>query len=109
LRRKKGCTTSSGDTIGFPAASCAMPSKKRMSWSAASGSWLDPSFDEPLRITIRLRASPVVRSVRSRLEIRPRKSVVATTTSPITATVRPVRRRRANRLRTLYEIGSATD
>ena len=52
-------------------------------------------------LTIRLRSSPVATSVRRRLVMRPRNSVVAITTRAITLTVRPVRRRRANRLRTL--------
>ena len=34
LRQKNGCTTSSGEISGSPSASRAMPSKKRMSWSA---------------------------------------------------------------------------
>ena len=101
LRKKNGCTISSGEIIGSAFASRAMPSKNRMACSAWRVSWLEPSFVEPFRMTMRLRSSPVLTSVRRRLEIRPRKSVVAITTSAITATVRPVRKRRAKRLRTL--------
>jgi hypothetical protein len=95
---KNGCTTSSGDTSGSPPASRATPSKKRTPWKASSGRMLEPSLVEPLRSTIRLRGSPVDTSVRLRLEIKLPNSVVAITTNAMTATVRPVRMRRATRL-----------
>ena len=84
-----------------------MPSKKRIAWSASSESWLEPSLVAPLRITIRLSGEPDETSVRFRLAIRLQKSVVAITTRAITATVKAVRVPRANRLRQLYESGSA--
>ena len=82
-----------------PRRSCATPSKKRSAWWASSGTALEPSLSEPLRSTIRLSGEPVETSVRRMLETRPRKSVVAITTSAITATVSAVRRRRCTRLR----------
>ena len=79
----------------------AMPSKYLIAWNASSASWLEPSLSEPLRITTRLRGSPLDTSVRRKLEMRPRKSVHATTTSAITPAVIRLRAGRAVTLRRL--------
>ena len=73
-------------SAGCPRRRARCPRRSGSPGSDSSESWLEPSLVAPLRITTRFSGEPDETSVRFRLAIRLQNSVVAITTSAITAT-----------------------